>query len=215
MFSAAEHLVPEAQQKQLPWLVAAMSPGSALSAEPAVGRRQDTSPVLSAPQGGQGGLGVVPLGDLESGAPRAALQLWRCSASRARPAAAGPVAPPPCPRHPSLGQSGRGSWCGLHLCNQAPGSGTSAHTPVRPFLPELLKRLDDVSQEVRLAATSTLVTWLECIRNEAGQCCYRSSVQHLYRELLVYLDDPERAVQDAVLGKAPRGSAGQAPSPWC
>lgn len=68
---------------------------------------------------------------------------------------------------------------------------------------------------MRLAATSTLVTWLERIRNEAGQCCYRSSVQHLYRELLVYLDDPERAVQDAVLGKAPRGSAGQAPSPWC
>ncbi|XP_003481014.1 dynein assembly factor 5, axonemal isoform X1 [Sus scrofa] len=72
--------------------------------------------------------------------------------------------------------------------------------------PELLKRLDDVSNEVRLAATSTLVTWLECIRNEAGQCCYRSSVQHLYRELLVYLDDPERAVQDAVLEALKAGS---------
>ena len=65
-----------------------------------------------------------------------------------------------------------------------------------------MKRLDDVSNEVRLAATSTLVTWLERVRNEAGKCYYQSNIQHLYRELLVYLDDPESAIQDAVLGKS-------------
>ncbi|XP_072692728.1 dynein axonemal assembly factor 5 isoform X2 [Canis lupus baileyi] len=65
--------------------------------------------------------------------------------------------------------------------------------------PELLKRLDDVSHEVRLAATSALVTWLACIKNDDGKSYYQSNIQFLYRELLVYLDDPESAVQDAVL----------------
>ena len=66
---------------------------------------------------------------------------------------------------------------------------------------ELLKRLDDVSHEVRLAATSALVTWLACIKNDDGKSYYQSNIQFLYRELLVYLDDPESAVQDAVLGR--------------
>lgn len=72
--------------------------------------------------------------------------------------------------------------------------------------PELIKRLDDVSDDVRLAATSTLVTWLQRIQSETSKCCYQSSVRHLYRELLVYLDDPERAVQDAVLEALKAGS---------
>ncbi|KAM6155395.1 dynein axonemal assembly factor 5 [Rhynchocyon petersi] len=66
--------------------------------------------------------------------------------------------------------------------------------------PELLKRLDDVSNEVRMAATSTLTTWLRCIRNDDSKSCYQNSMQYLCRELLVYLDDPEPAIQDAVLG---------------
>ncbi|KAI5221447.1 dynein axonemal assembly factor 5 [Manis pentadactyla] len=65
--------------------------------------------------------------------------------------------------------------------------------------PELLKRLDDVSSDVRLAAASALVTWLARIRNEDGRSFYQSHVQFLYKELLVYLDDPEGATQDAVL----------------
>lgn len=72
--------------------------------------------------------------------------------------------------------------------------------------PELLKRLDDVSDDVRLAATSALVTWLQRVQSEASKCCYQSSVRHLYRELLVYLDDPEHAVQDAVLEALKAGS---------
>ncbi|XP_033282674.2 dynein axonemal assembly factor 5 isoform X2 [Orcinus orca] len=72
--------------------------------------------------------------------------------------------------------------------------------------PELLKRLDDVSNEVRLAATTSLVTWLERVGNEAGKCYYQSNIQHLYRELLVYLDDPESAIQDAVLEALKAGS---------
>lgn len=72
--------------------------------------------------------------------------------------------------------------------------------------PELLKRLDDVSDDVRLAATSALVTWLQRVQSEASKCCYQSSVRHLYRELLVHLDDPECAVQDAVLEALKAGS---------
>lgn len=74
--------------------------------------------------------------------------------------------------------------------------------PPRAALPpELLKRLDDVSMEVRLAAASALAVWLECIRNDGAEACYQRDIQHLYKELLVYLDDPDSAVQDAVLGK--------------
>ncbi|KAF6280593.1 dynein axonemal assembly factor 5 [Rhinolophus ferrumequinum] len=65
--------------------------------------------------------------------------------------------------------------------------------------PELLKRLDDVSNDVRLAAASALVTWLQCITKDAGKSQSQSDIQYLYRELLVYLDDAESTVQDAVL----------------
>lgn len=78
--------------------------------------------------------------------------------------------------------------------------GTSA--TARSALPaELLKRLDDVSREVRLAAASALVAWLECVRNDDRKPYYQGDVQYLYKELLVYLDDPDSAVQDAVLGR--------------
>uniref|UniRef100_A0A2K5EZ71 Dynein axonemal assembly factor 5 n=1 Tax=Aotus nancymaae TaxID=37293 RepID=A0A2K5EZ71_AOTNA len=73
--------------------------------------------------------------------------------------------------------------------------------------PELLKRLDDVSNDVRMAAASTLVTWLQCVKNADGKAYYQSSVQYLYRELLVHLDDPESAIQDAVLEVLKEGSA--------
>ncbi|XP_019492960.1 PREDICTED: dynein assembly factor 5, axonemal [Hipposideros armiger] len=72
--------------------------------------------------------------------------------------------------------------------------------------PELLKRLDDVSNDVRLAAASALVAWLQCIRKDAGKSQSQSDIQHLYRELLVYLDDAESTVQDAVLEVLKAGS---------
>ncbi|XP_004598224.3 dynein axonemal assembly factor 5 [Ochotona princeps] len=72
--------------------------------------------------------------------------------------------------------------------------------------PELLKRLDDVSDEVRVAAACGLATWLRCVGSIEGRSCYQGHVQHLYRELLVHLDDPEKAIQDAVLGVLKQGS---------
>lgn len=55
---------------------------------------------------------------------------------------------------------------------------------------------------MRLAAASALAVWLECIRTDGTEACYQRDVQHLYKELLVYLDDPDGAVQDAVLGES-------------
>ncbi|XP_004629637.1 dynein assembly factor 5, axonemal [Octodon degus] len=72
--------------------------------------------------------------------------------------------------------------------------------------PELLKRLDDVSNDVRMAATSALLTWLRCIQSTGGKSYYQSSIQYLYRELLLHLDDPESAIQDAVLEVLKEGS---------
>ncbi|XP_038945322.1 dynein axonemal assembly factor 5 isoform X1 [Rattus norvegicus] len=72
--------------------------------------------------------------------------------------------------------------------------------------PELLKRLDDVSNDVRMAAASALLTWLKCIESVDGKSAYQSSVQFLYRELLVHLDDPESAIQDTVLEVLKEGS---------
>ncbi|XP_062945575.1 dynein axonemal assembly factor 5 [Cynocephalus volans] len=73
--------------------------------------------------------------------------------------------------------------------------------------PELLKRLDDVSNDVRLAAASTLITWLRCIKSADGKSYYQSNIQYLYKELLVHLDDPESVIQGAVLEVLKEGSA--------
>ncbi|XP_006167960.2 dynein assembly factor 5, axonemal [Tupaia chinensis] len=72
--------------------------------------------------------------------------------------------------------------------------------------PELLKRLDDVSNDVRMAAASTLITWLKCINSSDGKSYFQNNIQYLYKELLVHLDDPESAIQDAVLEVLKEGS---------
>lgn len=95
---------------------------------------------------------------------------------------------------------GSGPHSGSSSAPSVPASVSLSH-PALP--PELLKRLDDVSHEVRLAATSALVTWLACVRSDDDvKSCYQSHIQFLYRELLVYLDDPDGTVQDAVLGRS-------------
>ncbi|XP_042542622.1 dynein axonemal assembly factor 5 isoform X3 [Dipodomys spectabilis] len=72
--------------------------------------------------------------------------------------------------------------------------------------PELLKRLDDVSNDVRMAAASALLTWLKCVQSSEAKAYYQSNIQYLYRELLVHLDDPESVIQDAVLEVLKEGS---------
>nr|XP_028561739.1 dynein assembly factor 5, axonemal isoform X1 [Podarcis muralis] len=65
--------------------------------------------------------------------------------------------------------------------------------------PELLKRLDDSSHEVRLAAANALLSWFKCINNDEKKALLKTNIEFLYQELLVYLDDPDQNIQSAVL----------------
>ncbi|XP_036095862.1 dynein assembly factor 5, axonemal [Molossus molossus] len=94
----------------------------------------------------------------------------------------------------------------IRLFLKTPGGAMDPDKFIRIY-PELLRRLDDVSREVRLAAASALAAWLESLRDDGRKPCCQSDVQHLYRELLVHLDDPDSAVQDAVLEVLTAGSA--------
>uniref|UniRef100_A0A8C5QE17 Dynein axonemal assembly factor 5 n=1 Tax=Leptobrachium leishanense TaxID=445787 RepID=A0A8C5QE17_9ANUR len=65
--------------------------------------------------------------------------------------------------------------------------------------PELLKRLDDASDEVRVAAAKTLSVWFKCINNDYDRTTYKSHLEFLYHGLLVHLDDPDNGIQATVL----------------
>lgn len=55
---------------------------------------------------------------------------------------------------------------------------------------------------MRLAATAALGSWFQCLGSISNPGHLQSSVEYLYRELLVHLDDPDSIVQDAVLGES-------------
>ncbi|KAL8584267.1 hypothetical protein ACOMHN_034952 [Nucella lapillus] len=65
--------------------------------------------------------------------------------------------------------------------------------------PELLKRLDDSSDEVRVTVTRTLLAYFHCFKEGYEVGLYRAHLEALYRGLLVHLDDPQAAIQEAVL----------------
>nr|XP_056722598.1 dynein axonemal assembly factor 5 [Euleptes europaea] len=64
--------------------------------------------------------------------------------------------------------------------------------------PELLKRLDDASHDVRLEAAKALVNWFRCVDDEK-KALLKTNIEFLYQELLVELDDPNQNIQSAVL----------------
>uniref|UniRef100_A0A673BT91 Dynein axonemal assembly factor 5 n=1 Tax=Sphaeramia orbicularis TaxID=375764 RepID=A0A673BT91_9TELE len=64
--------------------------------------------------------------------------------------------------------------------------------------PELLKRLDDSSEEVRSVALQALGLWLSSLTEDYSPQVYAPHLQFLFRELIVYLDDPNSSVQDQV-----------------
>ncbi|XP_069503334.1 dynein axonemal assembly factor 5 [Ambystoma mexicanum] len=72
--------------------------------------------------------------------------------------------------------------------------------------PELLKRLDDASDEVRVAAVKTLITWFKCITDDYERTTFKPHIEYLYQGLLVHLDDPDRSIQSAVLETLKEGS---------
>jgi len=66
--------------------------------------------------------------------------------------------------------------------------------------PELLKRLDDSSDEVRIAAIETFSAYFGCLCKEYEVALYRAHLEQIFKGLLLHMDDPQEEVQRAVLG---------------
>ncbi|XP_035753114.1 dynein assembly factor 5, axonemal [Egretta garzetta] len=71
---------------------------------------------------------------------------------------------------------------------------------------EVLKRLDDASCDVRLAAAHTLTNWFKCLKDSDVKSAMERHIEFLYQELLIYLDDPDQNTQNAVLEVLKEGS---------
>ncbi|XP_026714960.1 dynein assembly factor 5, axonemal [Athene cunicularia] len=71
---------------------------------------------------------------------------------------------------------------------------------------EVLKRLDDASCDVRLAAAHTLTNWFKCLEDSDMKSAMQSHIEFLYQELLIHLDDPDQNIQNAVLEVLKEGS---------
>ncbi|NXX04872.1 DAAF5 factor, partial [Larus smithsonianus] len=71
---------------------------------------------------------------------------------------------------------------------------------------EVLKRLDDASCDVRLAAARTLAHWFRSLKDSDVRSAMEAQVEFLYQELLIHLDDPDENTQKAVLEVLKEGS---------
>ncbi|KAK1799180.1 hypothetical protein P4O66_007427 [Electrophorus voltai] len=72
--------------------------------------------------------------------------------------------------------------------------------------PELLKRIDDSSEEVRIEALKALSVWFSCLGKHYETHTYRPHLEFLFQQLLLYLDDPDQKVQLIVLEVLKTGS---------
>lgn len=70
------------------------------------------------------------------------------------------------------------------------------------FSTELLKRLDDSSEEVRSAGLEAIRLWLSSLTKEYNPEFYATHLQFLFQQLLLFLDDPDSLVQQQVLGES-------------
>ena len=70
--------------------------------------------------------------------------------------------------------------------------------------PDLLKRLDDSSDDVRIAVAATFAAYVDCLAGGGRYdvALYRAHLEEMHGGLLVHLDDPEPAIQEAVLGQS-------------
>lgn len=70
------------------------------------------------------------------------------------------------------------------------------------FSTELLKRLDDGSEEVRSAGLEAITLWLSSLTKDYNPELYATHLQFLFQQLLLFLDDPDSSVQHQVLGES-------------
>ncbi|KAK7506627.1 hypothetical protein BaRGS_00002102 [Batillaria attramentaria] len=65
--------------------------------------------------------------------------------------------------------------------------------------PELLKRLDDSSDDIRVTVSCTFLAYFDCFQDKYDRDLYGAHLEAIYKGLLVHLDDPEQKIQEAVL----------------
>ncbi|KAL3876674.1 hypothetical protein ACJMK2_034478 [Sinanodonta woodiana] len=65
---------------------------------------------------------------------------------------------------------------------------------------DLLKRLDDSNDEIRVTVAKTFLAYIDCFTKPYDAGLYRAHLETLYRGLLIHLDDPEPKIQEAILG---------------
>ncbi|XP_070838061.1 dynein axonemal assembly factor 5-like [Chaetodon trifascialis] len=88
--------------------------------------------------------------------------------------------------------------------------GTSLHPEaLNKIYPELLKRLDDSSEEVHSVALQALGLWLSSLTKDYNPELGAPHLQLLFQQLLLHLDDPDSSVQDQVLEVLKKGSTVQ------
>ncbi|XP_013865552.1 dynein assembly factor 5, axonemal [Austrofundulus limnaeus] len=86
--------------------------------------------------------------------------------------------------------------------------GTSLHhEALNKIYPELLKRLDDSSEEVRGVALQAVGLWLSSVTKDYNPELRAPHLQLLFQQLLLHLDDPDSSVQDQVLEILKKGSS--------
>ena len=86
--------------------------------------------------------------------------------------------------------------------------GQSLHPDaLNKIYPELLKRLDDSSEEVRAVALQALGLWLSSLSSDYSPDLCVSHLQFIFQHLLLHLDDSDSAVQDQVLEILKKGSS--------
>ncbi|CAF0863407.1 unnamed protein product [Adineta ricciae] len=64
--------------------------------------------------------------------------------------------------------------------------------------PDLLKRLDDVNDDIRLAVCSTLNAYVHAFHGDFNAELYRSHLEDIAKVLLIHMDDQNTQVQNAV-----------------
>ncbi|ESO05753.1 hypothetical protein HELRODRAFT_111152 [Helobdella robusta] len=64
--------------------------------------------------------------------------------------------------------------------------------------PDLLKRLDDSNDEVRIAAADTFASYMSCLLPSYNVPLYGAHLEEIYKGLLVHLDDHNVDVQTAI-----------------
>ncbi|CAK8696019.1 unnamed protein product [Clavelina lepadiformis] len=72
---------------------------------------------------------------------------------------------------------------------------------------ELLKRMDDASDEIRIAVTKAWLQYFKCFKPGYDEGLYKAHLECMYSGLLVHMDDPETDIQLAVQSVLKEGGA--------